>query len=239
MAFQSDATNLVPGDSNGFSDIFVHDRHKGETTRVSVASDGAEANEVSLYTAISADGRIVVFLSQASNLVSGDTNNMRDVFTHDRQTGQTTRVSVASDGSQADGHSFAPVISDDGRFVAFTSYAMNLVPETTNPNEMDIFVHDRQTGETSRVSVAGDGTEANGTSDSPAISADGRFVAFHSAASNLVPGDTNSKTDIFVHDRQTGETTRVFVASDGTQANDRSYYPILSGDGRFVIFGSR
>jgi Tol biopolymer transport system component len=241
IAFISNATNLVAGDTNGVLDVFVHDRQTGQTTRVSVASDGAQANdEVSLF-AMSDDGRHVAFSAYATNLVANDTNGVLDIFVHDRQTGQTTCVSVASDGAQANNASFHPAISADGRYVAFVSDATNLVAGDTN-GVLDVFVHDRQTGQTTRVSVASDGAQANGASyvhpSPPAISADGRIVAFASAATNLVTNDTNTQADIFVHDRQTGQTTRVSVASDGTQANGASRYTAVSPDGRFVVFSS-
>jgi hypothetical protein len=235
IAFTSTSTNLVYGDTNGYPDIFVRDLQTGQTARISVATDGTQGNERSNWPAISADGRFVSFRSEATNLVYNDTNGKADVFVHDRLTGQTTRVSVASDGTQGNGWSGTSSISADGRFVAFHSAASNLAPGDTNGYE-DIFVHDRQTGETTRVSVASNGSQTNNHSSSPSISADGWYVTFYSAASNLVSGDTNGKWDIFVHDRQTGETTRVSVASNGSQANNPSYGPSISADGRFVSF---
>jgi Tol biopolymer transport system component len=237
VAFHSDASNLVPGDTNGTWDIFVHDRLTGQTTRVSVASDGTQGNNGSGDPSISADGRYVAFTSEASNLVPGDTNGTWDIFVHDRVTGQTTRVSVASDGSEGYGSSFSSSISADGRYVAFSSWASNLVPGDTN-GWADVFVHDRVTGQTTRVSVASDGTEGNHVSLLPSISADGRYVAFSSWASNLVPGDTNEVQDIFVHDRLTGQTSRVSVASGGTEGNGASEFPSISADGRYVAFYS-
>jgi Tol biopolymer transport system component len=237
IAFASRASNLVAGDTNGKQDIFVHDRLTGQTTRVSVASDGAQGNGDSGQPVISADGRFVAFYSSASNLVPGDTNGVEDVFVHDRLTGQTTRVSVASDGAQGNGPSWGPSISADGRFVAFESRASNLVPGDTN-GTTDVFVHDRHTGQTMRVSVASDGREGNSYSWLARISADGRFVVFTSDASNLVAGDTNGTWDVFVHDRLTGQTTMVSVASDGTPGNGRSIGVSISGDGRFVAFMS-
>jgi len=237
VAFESEAANLVSGDTNNFRDIFVHDRQTGQTTRVSVASDGTQSNQHSYNPSISADGRFVAFESVASNLVSGDTNNHQDIFVHDRQTGQTTRVSVASDGAQANDFSSNPSISADGRYVAFISVANNLVSGDTGVDH-DVFVHDRQTGATTLVSVAMDGSEGNGYSEEVSISADGRYVAFRSWADNLVSGDTNNHPDIFVRDRQTGQTTRVSVASDGTQANDFSFEPSISASGRYVAFAS-
>jgi hypothetical protein len=245
VAFESFASNLVPGDTNGTLDVFVKDRTTGQTSRVSLASDGTEANDQSYYPAISADGRFVAFLSSASNLVAGDTNtcgsvipgSCADIFVRDRQAGTTTRVSVASDGSQSDGGSESPAISADGRFVSFESFATNLVSGDSN-GAFDVFVHDQQTGATTRVSVASDGAQGNSDSRPSSISGDGRFVAFISYASNLVPGDSNNDTDVFVHDQQTGATSRSSVASDGTQANSGSARPSISRDGRFVAFDS-
>jgi hypothetical protein len=198
VAFHSDASNLVSGDTNNYEDVFVHDRQTGETTRVSVDSTGVQGNYGGEYPSISADGRYVVFRSYATNLVPGDTNGRCDIFDHDRQTGQTTRVSVDSAGVQGNYGSYYSSISADGRYVAFISDASNLVPGDTN-DWSDVFVHDRQTGETTRVSVSSAGVEGNYDCYSPSISADGRFVAFITSASNLVPGDTSGSQDVFVH----------------------------------------
>ena len=149
---------------------------------------------------MSGNGRYVAFQSEASNLVPGDTNGTHDVFVHDRLTGETTRVSVSTGGEQGSSRSEWPSISGDGRYVAFASYADNLVPGDANWSR-DIFVHDRLTGQTTRVSVSTGGRQASGDSYYPSMSADGKYVAFHSVASNLVPGDTNDCCGIFVHDR--------------------------------------
>ena len=241
VAFYSHASNLVAGDTNGKADVFVHDRQAGATTRISVDSAGAQANEGSFDPAISADGHFVAFESLASNLVAGDTNGKADVFVHDRLTGTTERVSVDSAGNQATDFfsgSRRPAISADGRFVTFDSTA-TLVAGDTN-NHPDVFVHDRQTGATTRVSVDSVGNQTGGGA-LPAISGDGRFVAFLSDTSDLVPGDTNGALDVFVHDRQTGATTRVSVDSAGNQedSNNGRYRDVaISGDGRFVAFAS-
>jgi hypothetical protein len=225
------------GDTNGATDVFVRDRQAGTTERVSISSSGAQNNDPGASSTspdISADGRFVVFASTAVNLVPGDTNGVRDVFVRDRQTGTTERVSVAAGGAQGDGPSpsngirggttFGPAISADGRFVVFDSSTTNLVSGDTNtcvnpgaysfttPGSCpDTFVHDRQAGTTERVSVDSAGAQANDASTDPAISGDGSVVAFFSAASNLVPNDTNSCVfpavafsnghcpDIFVH----------------------------------------
>ena len=242
VTFHSTASNLVSGDSNGFSDVFVHDLQTSTIERVSVAGDGTQGNGTSKNPSISSDGRFVAFWSFAGNLVSGDTNAVADIFVRDRQTAETTRISVSTGGSQGASASDYPSISADGRFVAFQSVAWNLVAEDTN-NKWDAFIHDRQTGETTRVSIASDGMQGNGDSGYPSISSDGRFVVFESTANNLVTGDTNAAKDLFIHDRQTSITERVSVSGDGTQANDLCGYSncpsSVSTDGRFVAFQSR
>lgn len=249
VAFSSDATTLVAGDTNGKRDAFVHDRNTGETTRVSVSSSGEESHcrdpfGCSSAAGISADGRYVAIVSDAPDLVPGDTNLASDVFVHDRRTGVTSRVSVSSAGSQGNGSSGFAAISSDGRYVAFTSGASNLVAGDTN-DAADVFVRDRRTGRTTRVSLDSRGRQTNSASESsgPAISAHGRFVAFTSNASNLVPHDTNELPDVFVRDLRTGRTTRVSVNSRGRQAaGDRtgngSNAPSISANGRFVAFHS-
>jgi len=237
VAFKSDASNLVAGDNNGSSDIFLHDTQTGTTTRVSVDSAGTEANDNSFRAALSADGRYVAFESIASNLVAGDNNRTWDIFLHDTQTGITTRVSVDSAGTEGNGGSYWAALSADGRYVAFESIASNLVAGDNN-GVRDIFLHDTQTGITTRVSVDSAGTEGNFSSNRAALSAGGRYVAFESTARNLVAGDDNGTRDIFLHDTQTGTTTRVSVDSAGTEANGDSYFPALSADGRYVAFES-
>jgi len=237
VTFHSYATDLVPGDTNSYGDVFVHDRQTGITERVSVDSAGTEGNLDSYGSSASGDGRFVAFHSAASNLVSGDTNSTWDVFVHDRQTGITERVSTDSAGTQGDRLSWHPSISRDGRYVAFESNATNLVPDDSN-GVRDIFVHDRQTGITERVSVDSAGGQGNIDSVSASISADGRYVAFESASEYLVPGDTNHQEDIFVHDRETGTTERVSVDSAGGQGDLDSRDPSISADGRYVAFGS-
>ena len=237
VAFTSDASNLVAGDTNNTNDAFVHDRLTGQTTRVSVATGGAQGNYDSFSPSLSSDGRYVAFMSTASNLVVGDTNGTSDAFVHDRLTGQTTRVSVATGGAQGNYHSSSPSLSADGRYVAFMSSANNLVTEDTN-FAYHIFVHDRLTKQTTLVSVATGGAQGNSESFAPTLSADGRYVVFRSDASNLVVGDTNGTSDDFVHDRLSGQTTRVSVATGGAQGNGDGFTPTLSGDGRYVAFFS-
>jgi Tol biopolymer transport system component len=172
-----------------------------------MASDGTQGNGhsgkygeiVALYGGISlsADARHVAFISKASNLVAGDTNDNWDVFVNDRQNGATTRVSISTDGAQANGWSWSPLISADGHWVAFSSRASNLVAGDTN-GRTDVFIHDRESSQTVRVSVADDGAQANGDCGGAALSANGQLVAFESWASNLVPDDTNRREDVFI-----------------------------------------
>jgi hypothetical protein len=179
-----------------------------------VTSDGTQANDESDSPVFSADGRYVAFWSRASNLVAGDTNNSPDVFVHDRLTGQTTRVSIDSNGGQANEGSIGPTLSADGRYVAFYSAASNLVADDTD-NTFGVFVHDRQTGRTMRVSVPNDGMQLNVPVGESSISADGRYIAFSSLASNLVADDTNGVEDVFVVGGVSVTPTAVSVGPSG------------------------
>jgi hypothetical protein len=209
-------------------------------TRISVGNGGIEGNGASLVQDISADGRFIYFLSAADNLVGGDTNGDTDAFVYDRQSGQNSRVSLTSLNAQADGGNTSPGrLSADGRFVTFYSAATNLVAGDTNAKR-DVFVRDRQESQTVRVSVSSAGGESNNESARSSISADGNLVVFSSYASNLTPGDINNKSDLFLHNRQTGETiilTKSFSGSVG--ANSDSTLPVISADGKFIVFQSQ
>ncbi|HUV03597.1 MAG TPA: Ig-like domain-containing protein [Armatimonadota bacterium] len=248
VAFSSLASNLVSVDTNRTWDVFVRDTVLGTAEQVSVSTNGAQGNDYSGYygLSISPDGRYVAFNSRASNLVSGDTNGYTDIFVRDRVLGTTERVSLSATGEQANGDSGACSISADGRYVAFSSSASNLVQGDANGTR-DVFVRDRLTGQTMRVSVASDGAQSNpgGDSNSPyccPISADGRYVAFASRASDLVQGDADGSCDVFVHDRQTGDTTIVSAVNDPAQgAYEHGWAATniaISGDGRYVAFES-
>ncbi len=239
VAFTSDATNLVPGDTNQVPDVFVRDRGTGTTARVSVDSDGNEGNSGSSSPSISANGQFIVFSSSATNLVPGDTGSWTDVFVHDAKTGVTTRVSTAEDGTEGNRGSYVvgATISSNGRWVTFFSDATNLVPGGSN-GARAIFVRDLKRGTIMRVSVDSDGNQGSAGGSQPSISANGRFVAFYAFDSNLVPGDTNGARDTFVHDLRTGETRRVSVDSAGQQGNGDSYDPALPSNGKFVVFHS-
>ena len=242
--FTTDATNLVPGDTNGVSDIIIKDLLADTYSRLSTSSSGAQANYGSYTGSISSDARYLTFVSKATNLVPGlnDNNGFGDVYLKDTQTGTVTLVSTNTGGTVlANGESSLATISSDGRNVAFLSQASNLVPGDTN-GVMDVFVRDTVAGTTTRVSTDSSGAQGNGVSGydyPPCISGNGRYVTFESDASNLVAGDTIGATDIFVKDLQTGVTTRVSTTSTGEQANDRSFFPSISKDGRYVLFRSQ
>ena len=295
VAFSTDASNLVPGDTNGRSDVFVRDRKLDKTTRVSVSSSGHQANGESLDPALSANGRYVAFESNASNLPpnlgafqvfvrdlklhkttmvsvspngeapnnesfgpaisangryiafdsradlvshggGGQPRNIPDIFVRDQTRGKTRLVSVSSSGRQSNNQSFSPAISANGRYITFESRAANLVHHDTNKTR-DVFVRDVRRHTTKRVSVSSSGHQGNGDSDTPAISANGRYIAFASHA-NLVHGDTNHLTDVFVRDRKRHTTRRVSVSSREHQGNKGSSSPTISADGRYIAFDS-
>ncbi len=236
VAFESSASNLVLADINATVDVFIHDRQTGLTAIVSVSSTGQQGNGNSSIPEISANGRYVAYQSSASNLAPGDANGAVDVFVHDCDAGETTRVSISSSDQQGNGDSYRPSISGDGRYVAFSSLASNLVLDDTN-GTVDVFVHDRLTKTTERVSVSSIGQQATADCHFSSISTDGRYVAFHSNASNLVPGDTDG-LDVFIRDRETSTTERVSDTYSGEPSNGGSYFAAISGDGRFVAFTS-
>ncbi|MCL4267248.1 MAG: PD40 domain-containing protein [Anaerolineae bacterium] len=228
VAFDSKATNLVAGDTNNNDDIFLHDRDVDEngifdeagavlTIRVSVASDGAQANEDSSQTAVSDDGRFITFSSLASNLGNQTqpefclSPGCRDIFVRDRDTDEdgvfdepgqvaTLLVSLNASSVQGQGHSHFPDISADGRYIAYYSSANNLVADDTN-NVDDIFMYDTENGQTERISLTHLSSQSNSGTFLPSLSDDGNFISFFATASNLVDGDTNGKRDVFVVDR--------------------------------------
>ncbi len=297
IAFHSHASNLVPGDTNGTSDIFVHDVRTGITKRASVTSTGAQVptgqvagdnvvgppsispdgrwvgftarvqgftdgDDVNSATKAylhdrqtggievvsrssanavvdaggavspSVDGNIVAFYSGNAHVTPGDSNGDPDIFVRNRITGTTTKVPAGEDGA------IRHALSGQGRFVVFESRTGNL-SLAEQDGKVHIFVHDLQTSTTTRVSVATGGTKANNDSRHPAISKDGRYVTFHSTATNLVPGDTNGQSDVFRHDRTTGQTIRASVTANGAQNFSWARASSISGDGQHVTFESQ
>jgi Tol biopolymer transport system component len=197
ITFATTASNLVKDDDNAVADVFVRDREARRTTRVSVSSAGDESNGSSRDPCISGDGKFVAFASEATNLFGSDGNGDQDIFVHNLRRGTTRRISVSTAGDEADGFSGLPSISADGRYVAFDSFAENLITNDTN-DTTDVFVRDRTRRRTVRVSLTNAGAEGNSASEYPLLSANGKFVAFQSTATNLVGNDTNATTDIYV-----------------------------------------
>jgi len=237
VAFASDASDLVSGDTNGVRDIFVRDTATGVTERVSVSGAGSQADDYSDWPAISANGRYVAFCSPASNLAPDSWNWFWQVFIKDLQTGNIECVSRSTSGQPGNGHSLWPSINSDGRFVGFTSDATDLAGSGDTNGFRDAFIHDRWASTTGLVSVATSGEQGNGESEGSAISGDGRFVAFTSAASNLVLDDTNGYDDVFVRDRTGAATERVSIGISG-QGNANSGGASISENGARVVFSS-
>jgi Tol biopolymer transport system component len=301
VAFLSEANNLVAGDGNGFEDVFVRDRVAGTTEMVNLPGVGGQSGGFNTDNPqISADGRYVVWQTYAP-LVGGDVNGGRDIYLRDRATSTTERITVGlTNNGNPDGHAYLPVISGDGRYVAFQSTATNLVAQPSG-GWMHIYLRDRAAGTTQRVDLNNAGDAANNNSEyatisgngrligftsyatnlaagdssnlrdvylrdvvagttewishndsgaagtppssaaasvGAALSADGRFIAFSSDVNNLVPGDTDARSNVFVRNRQTDTLTRVSLTSDNQPSNGSDMQPVLSADGRYVVFGS-
>lgn len=237
VCFESLATNLVSGDTNSVRDIFVHDRVSGATERVSLESSGAQSPNSSSYARISADGRRVMFWSSA-RLAPTDLNGHIDAFVRDRSLAVTLQASVGYSNFQSNGSSFALDISGDGRFVLFQSDSTTLLPGPP-PLFSQVYLRDLELGETSVVSLSSSGLMGNNWSGldlQGALSHDARFVLFDSWASNLAPGDTNSRIDIFVRDRVAGTTERINVNSSGGEGVGRMRSWSISDDGSVAAF---
>jgi hypothetical protein len=246
VAFQSNSTNLDV-DVNGQSDVFVRDRSSGVTRLVSVDSNGAQGNGDSGQPTISADGSRVTFSTRADSFTAGDWNGNPDLFLRDLVAGTTTLLSgAAGGGATSNGTSGQATISSDGMLVAFSSDASDLVNMGDTLGYRDVFLADLSAGTVRYVSAVPAG-EANGPSmtadpryggNPVAFSLNGRYIAFQSEATNLVPSDGNGFLDIFVADRITGEIARANVSTSGDEAIGWSQWPALSDDGRFVAFES-
>ena len=238
VAFTSYATDLVSGDTNDASDIFVRDRRDHSTTKISEAPGGGQANDRSSGAAITPDGRFVAFFSHATNLVADDTNGREDVFLFDRSTRVTTLVSHSTTGGSASGQSFSPSISANGQYVTYYSTAHDIVHG--DAGALDVFVWDRFTDLTVLISRGLDGEPAKGNSYYPDISGDGRYVTFSSDAKNLVGGLQNRKRHVYLYDRVADTTVRVDQTPLGAPGNRRAAHrATISRDGTHVAFGSR
>jgi hypothetical protein len=238
LVFRSSATNIGGGSSNGQADIFLRDRKRKKTRLISKSNSGIPSNSASFEPKISANGRYVTYYTIGQTIVPNDTNGSQtDVLVYDRVTKKTSRVSKNSAGVQGDLNSSLPDISGDGRFVVFGSESENLVGRDNNGFK-DIFIHDRKKKKTKLISMHSNGSQTNGDSSRPTVSANGRFVAFQSLASNLVGGDDNGHRDVFVHDRKTKKTKRVSISSKGVEGDIGGNTPSVSNDGRYIAFAS-
>ena len=235
VAFSSEASTLVSGDTNRNWDVFRHDTTTGETIRVSVSSNGIQGDAGSVHARMSADGRYIGFWSYASNLVSGDTNGRTDAFRHDCTTGETRRVSKSTDGGNPNGNSFLESITADGQVAVYMSEATNV---GGGFDHYCIYVHDLAKDTTEMVSVPDGGGIPDGDCNWSAISADGRFVAFDSRSTNLVPGDRNGESDVFVRDRLEERTILASRTSAGASGYGKSLRPFLARNGTAVAFES-
>lgn len=235
-AFSTADSGVVSGDTNGVADVFVRDTLTGIVTRVSVSSTGGQANGASSAPSMSSGGRFIAFVSSASNLVSGDTNGVDDIFVHDRETGITSRISISSAGEQADGPSSEPFINGNGRYVAFTSAATNLVGDDDN-GVSDIFVRKLN----SRITECASRSQTtnhvgNGHSRSPSMDITGSLLSYSSEASNIYQFDTNGVEDVFV--RFGGQSTRISRGNGLIQGDGPSYDPHVSPDGTYIVYAS-
>ncbi|MDB5875786.1 MAG: domain protein beta Propeller, partial [Ramlibacter sp.] len=238
IAYSSAASDLVAGDTNGFADVFLYDRDKRRTTRVSVTKDGGQANGGSAFPALSPDGGWIAFHSGATNLIAHDTNRVIDVYLHGRKDGTTRRVSVGKDGGEANGASINAAVSSGGRYVAFQSGATNLIGQDTNKVN-DVFVRDMKARTTRRVSTTG-GHRAQFKvgSGGPALSDDGRYIVFHTSLA--VPGAPRPRDraygQVYLYDRNSGRTRLVSAPVSGGFAAATNSAPSISGDGRRVAY---
>ena len=238
VVFESKAGNIDPVNIYPLFNIYIRDRQAGTTTVIALSPAGLPPNQETRNPDISADGRYVVYVSAASNLVPADDNNASDIFLHDRQTGSTGLISSALSGGIANGDSTDPRLSSNGRYIVYSSSANDLTPGDQN-SANDVFLHDRQMGTTRLLSVSMNGEQGNANSEATAIAPGGRFVVFSSIASNLTPGDTNGVADYFVVDLLTGALERISVSSSGEQGNAAvTSGASISADGRFVTFAS-
>jgi Tol biopolymer transport system component len=237
VAFDSDGSNLVAGVSASGTQVYRRDLTAGKTALVSVSSSGEPANTTAFTLAMSADGRYVVFLSDATNLAAGAGGHYH-VFVRDVVAGVTTVEDATPGGDPGNGDASHADITPDGRWLAFSSDAPDLVGDDTN-GVGDVFLRDRRAKKTILVSVARGGGSGSDLSNQPVISDDGSLVAFTSFARNLVAGDTNGELDVFVRHVKAGTTERVSVSSAGGQGSGSSAVPSISADGRRVAFLSR
>lgn len=239
VAYQSWADDLVAGDTNGVSDLFVLDRRSGETTMITNAPDGSPADNFSDHPSISRDGRFVAFTSAATNLVADKTTPWNDIFVHDRETGETTLISRTPAGQPAGSNSFDPSISPDGRYVVYMSRASDLTSDVDTNFVGDIFRHDRETGETILISRSTGGGTAVAESHEPSISRNGKVITFYSYAWDLVADDVDDWWgDVYMLRQRRGELVKITESPVGDPADFHSANAHVSADGSTIAFSS-
>lgn len=237
VAFTSQASNFSEIDGSSNQDIYIKNLHTGQLVWASATAQNSQSNGDSQHPSLSANGNLLAFDSLASNLSPIDTNNKSDIFLKNLKTGELRLISSNQQGVQGNGHSSHPLLSHDGRWLAFESDASNLVANDTN-GKRDIFMKDLQTGMIERLNLASNGQQDNGNAHLEAMSANGRILAFSSDGNNLSAGDSNQQTDIFIKNRDKVGVERVSVDSVGRQANGTSHHADLSNDGRLISFSS-
>jgi Tol biopolymer transport system component len=289
LVFYSYASNLVPDDTNNVPDVFSYDRLTKKTERLSIGLDGKQTSTPSSYPSISDNGRHVAFIS-ATHLpddnprASCDDHDCNNVYVLDRQTKHLVQANLTPSGSRLDASELDCVISGNGRYVVFGSTSSTLSGSYDPGNDSNLFVRDLQTNTTKMVSVNAAGRFDGGFGNDPSISDDGRFIAFDSASkllpkstpqdtvyvrdmqqgvtslvasrssqpaisadgqviafvssAKLAANDTNNFQDIYTYDLPTKAIRRVSEASNGTQTNNDSSEPAISGDGSYVVFTS-
>jgi len=238
VVFDSMASNLGAGDSNGYSDVFIKHLDSGQLERVSVAYGGGQANNGSFEAEMSSDGRYVVFVSMASNIVSPAVATQRHVYLRDRLTGAVRLVSVSNGGVPANGACFLPDVDDAGQHVVFYSLATSLTPGL-NGTTLQVFMHDMNSATTELISHNAANAGGNDHSFTASISGDGRFVAFSSFANDLVSGDNNAKSDVYLKDLASGEMKIVSLGINGVPANDSILgVPSIDAHGGVIAFTS-
>lgn len=237
ICYESQASTLMEGDTNGVADIYVDDLVTGVRRRVSLATSGAEPDAACTNPIISGDGRFVFFQSMATNLAENIPEGTWQIYVHEIETGRTDLLTRGYDGLPGNANSFDPYPSKDGMTVGFESRATNLHPDDTN-DFFDVYAADRRAGEMRWISRGPGGIPPNDESFYARPTADGAEIVFNSEAWNLVPGDNNFATDVFIYDMGSGDIERINITEFGIESNGVSFWGHLSGDGRYCVFSS-
>jgi hypothetical protein len=234
VAFDSRATNLDPADSDAVYDIYVKDLVTGDIVLASTSDDGKKANAASNGPSLSGDGDTVAFFSYATNLDPADTDFVIDIYVKNLVTGDISLASTSDEGDKGNGTSRDPELSHDGTMVTFWSSATNLDPADTDVDD-DVYVKSLATGDLTLASTSSDGVKGNGFSAGPALSAQGRVVAFSSSSTNLHPNDGDSGSDVYVKDLSTGHVMLASASTEGVTGDDDSFLPSLASGGALKV----